>query len=82
LQSAAKPEQLEDSIPAAIAEVEERALKNFGGLAKEIKDDLLLLSVEREELEKALDEQKTKLLEQSKATLKKHQPKQAKEKSP
>jgi hypothetical protein len=82
LQSAAKPEQSEDSFPAAVAEVEQRALKNFDGLAKEIKGDLLLLSVEREELEKALGEQENKVLERSKEALKKPQSKHAKEKSP
>lgn len=68
-----------ESFNLAIAELKEQGLKNLEGIGKEIKEDLLLLSVEQEELNDALDKAKTRMLGQFKEAVKKQA---AKEKTP
>jgi hypothetical protein len=47
----------------AIAEIEERGTENFGRLVEKVQDDLLLLTVEKEELTRAIQSHKIRLLE-------------------
>jgi hypothetical protein len=56
------PDQQTGDFSFAVAEIEERGLENLQKLGQEIKDDLLLLSVEQEELAAALVKHKEKLL--------------------
>jgi len=72
-------EKAGESFSRAIAEIEERGIKNLENLRKEIKNDLLLLSFEQEELNDVLSKQKIKMLGQFKEAVKK---KATKEKTP
>jgi hypothetical protein len=62
-----------DSFAVAIAEIEERGTINFEKLGKEISADLLLLSVEQQELNEAVAKHQDRLLEQLKVAVKKHE---------
>ena len=77
----AEEKPAEDAAPReafglALAEIEERGLKNLENLRKEIQADVLLLSVEREDLDAALDEQKVRIQKQVKEAVKRHEAKE------
>jgi len=76
---AAKEVTPTEAFNLAIAAIEEQWVKNLENLGKEIKSDLLLLSVEQEELNEALDKVKTRMLGRLKEAVKKQA---EKEKSP
>jgi hypothetical protein len=63
----------EESFFLAIAEVEERGLTALDRLVGKVKEDILLLTVEKEELVGAIDARKAKLLEQLREAVKKPQ---------
>jgi hypothetical protein len=67
------------SFNLAEMEIEERGLKNLENLGKEIKSDLLLLSLEQDELNAALDRARTRMLVQLEEAVKRQA---AKEKFP
>jgi hypothetical protein len=71
-----------DSIPAAVAKLKERYTQNFENIGKEINADLLLLSIEQEELAAALAMRKSRVLGQLKEAVKGHGAKNAKPKPP
>ena len=72
-------EKVDESFNLAIAKLKEQGLKNIESLGKEVKEDLLLLSFEQEELNEALDKAKTRMLVRLKEAEKRQA---AKEKSP
>jgi hypothetical protein len=71
-----------DSFFLTIGQIEKKLAKNLHSLGQEIKADLLLLSIEQEELCDVLTRQKNQVLSHLKEAVKKYKLNQAKEKFP
>lgn len=69
----AKDRKNDDDFFIAIAEIEERGVTDFGRLVEKVKEDMLLLTLEKEDLAGAIEARKAKLLEQLKDAVKRHQ---------
>ena len=65
-----KKQPTKDAFDLKVSELEERCEKNFNGIGSEIKADCLLLDIEKEEVEKALIQQKRQVIDQLKEAVK------------
>jgi hypothetical protein len=81
-EEADKKEPTRDAFYVKVADLEERCERNFDGISREIKADRLLLDVEKEEVEKALSQQKQQLIDRLKKAVNRREVNEFKEKSP